>query len=759
MGTLKRPTNYHAAMPADRAHDIESSDLGAKPARFHDRVLALAASAYEQLDTGSPDQPQADATARRAGGDLERRIITRAKSLGITPSLESALHQVRSAMTLVTLTGLVLAVVAGAGVARAALASPRDEPVNFFWALGAVLGVQTLTLMVWFALMLFGRHGAAHGVSVASLGGLFMRLAQFITSRMHKGPRHAAAVAAVASTFVNNRVGKWTLSAISHGVWLAFNVGCLSLMILLLSSRTYTFTWETTILSPNQYVPLTRAISALPDAVGFLTPTREQIAQSERTGESISSQSPQLMSARQEWSSLLIGALVMYGFAPRLLLLALCLGQRRHALARYRLDTSRPEFIRLMPRLMPVAESIGVTDVDDGVPPPAKPLLAAASTTRPIGPPAILGFELPQRSGMKSWPPALHQVRWLDLEMVDSRDDQRRVLTRLSHSPEEPSAVVVVCALTTTPDRGVGNFLREVQGVLSRPIVLALTAGHALRQRTEANHVQSRIQDWRRLAAEAGVPAHQVVDIDLDHLTDLSAAQLAAIIHQRETGSENPAGRRIEPAFGVIEQEARRWFGAKQPPTASQRAELHRQIALLYRADPSRWRDLLATPVSLEDVADRMKSSANRMMELLPQRLRLRPKWIAAGAAAGALGCVTAATLISPVAIAALPMWSAIGAGVSALLSPHDRKSDQTAATDFDAAAVHEEIALAVRAAALFALLLELQSRGDAAITRIFDRVLDTDAEIAMSDSEAAATWLDAIRHRLDLALAAEAAR
>ena len=104
-------------------------------------------------------------------------------------------------------------------------------------------------------------------------------------------------------------------------------------------------------------------------------------------------------------------------------------------------------------------------------------------------------------------------------------------------------------------------------------------------------------------------------------------------------------------------------------------------------------------------------------------------------------------------------MWSAIGAGVSALLSPHDRKSDQTAATDFDAAAVHEEIALAVRAAALFALLLELQSRGDAAITRIFDRVLDTDAEIAMSDSEAAATWLDAIRHRLDLALAAEAAR
>ena len=69
----------------------------------------------------------------------------------------------------------------------------------------------------------------------------------------------------------------------------------------------------------------------------------------------------------------------------------------------------------------------------------------------------------------------------------------------------------------------------------------------------------------------------------------------------------------------------------------------------------------------------------------------------------------------------------------------------------------------AVRAAALFALLLELQGRDEAAITRILDGALPDDAHQAdaadatLGDPRVCADWLDDVRHRLDLALAREA--
>ena len=59
-------------------------------------------------------------------------------------------------------------------------------------------------------------------------------------------------------------------------------------------------------------------------------------------------------------------------------------------------------------------------------------------------------------------------------------------------------------------------------------------------------------------------------------------------------------------------------------------------------------------------------------------------------------------------------------------------------------------------AAALFAVLLEIQGRGEEAITRILDVVANDDIP-EMSDPAAVSRWLDSVRHRFDLALAREA--
>src|SRR5690606_8369021 len=344
---------------------------------------------------------------------------------------------------------------------------------------------------------------------------------------------------------------------------------------------------------------------------------------------------------------------------------------------------------------------------------------------RPLGPPAILGFELVMPQAGAVWPPRLDGVQWREWGIVDTRDDQRRVLRELQQSETEPCTIVVVCSLTTTPDRGVGAFLGERNAAANRPLPLVLTGGHALRKRGDVAQLEQRIEDWYTLARRVDIDPQRIIELDLDHLTRASETRLLSVLQRNgETALHDAASptRNIERAFDVISEHAARWLQQQDAaPSAAAQAELHRQIAQLYRDAPGNWMNLIAAPNVLNpaDALQRIRSSADRMVSLLPDRLRRSPKWLAAGAAAGALGCVAAATFISPVASSALPMWSAIGAALGAIIQPAKRREDEDEKSNSEltadrAAAMTD----AVRAAALFAMLLELQGRNEAGITR-----------------------------------------
>ena len=65
-----------------------------------------------------------------------------------------------------------------------------------------------------------------------------------------------------------------------------------------------------------------------------------------------------------------------------------------------------------------------------------------------------------------------------------------------------------------------------------------------------------------------------------------------------------------------------------------------------------------------------------------------------------------------------------------------------------------------MRAAALFALVLELQGRDEAAISRIIDQAVGADDEAPVIDGpDNARTWLNSLRLRLGQALTREQAR
>ncbi len=710
------------------------TDLIQAPVGFEQRLLTETVRLYEDSQGAPLTSPQADAAAVAADGDLEHRLIVRACALPIAPDLWQALHHLHTAFRIALIIGLIVIFFTGATTAKVTLGSPTDGPVmNFFWVLGSLLGLQIIMLLVWLALIFM----KPKAMPTASLGNVVFQLGRKVTQWLYKGPLHVPALRAVGSIYTHTSIGRWTLSAISHGLWLTFLCGCLVLVIWILSIKQYTFAWETTILSDRSYVALTRAIASAPEALGFTTPDNQQIAASHWTGQG---QPP--AESREAWSGLLIGSIVAYGILPRLALLALCVFARRRACRKFRLDTTLPGYARLHPRLLPASQAIGVVDPYRGLPetrqapPVQRPVSALA-----YGPTAIMGFEIEPPGS--PWPPPLTGVEWLDLGFVDSRDDRHRVLEQVRSAPTPPRLIAIVCSVTTTPDRGVRNFLSELGQTASAPLVILLTDGQRLRERGPLDEVEERFNDWQQMAADAAIAGDQVIDADLEHLTETSRTRLAALLGGKVAAP--PPVSHLDRAFALIVEHAGRW---KEAPDPKQQAELNQAIAALYDHIRPDWRSLLKLPFKPDgDMLAQVKTGAQQMLELLPARLRLNPRWATAGAVAGAMSCIAAATLVAPAAIASLPLWTGLGAVVGALAKPAAKADSNPAPPDFSTT---------VMGAALFAIVLELQGRPEAAITRIIDRVAGDGDPPELHDAAAVRQWLEELRQRFDQAGRAE---
>lgn len=699
------------------------------------RLLAEAVRIHEQSAGPRADAAAAEAVARAAGGGLEQRILVRAQALDRDHEIAAALSHMRAVARLVIAGMIAFAAIAGAGAAQAAMGLGGRNLVNFFVVLVVALGPATAMLLAWLALVLLG---SAHAAGI--IGRLAAGLAERLVRLSHRDASHLAALRAFGRVMASSAYGRWTLAAVTHGAWLGFLVALLLVVLLLLSTRSYVFVWETTILSAETYVPLTRWMAAGPALLGFAGPTPAEIAASQWLG---SGSQPAI--ARDAWAELLVGCILFYGILPRLALLVLSLLLRARAAGRFRLDTSLPGYAQLASRLMPVSAPMGYADSDSGTEPvrgPGQRVDEARVQPDPAGPIAVLGLELDAPAS--GWPPPLGDTAVLDLGRIQGRQDLRDALDRLRASTPAPRLLVVFGALIRTPDRGILAYLDAIAAASAIPIRLVLTGGQHLRQRLSGDGVETRLRDWHALAQRAGIDAGSTIEIDLDNLTHQSRARLREIAGAAATtrGGEDRLGR----AFAILRAESARWVAA---PDLEVQAELHRKIARLYDEETGwkRWFDL--PDPAAPDLTLRMKAASDKLVALLPRHLGLDPRWLTAGAAAGALGCVAVATLAVPVAISGLPLWAGLGAAVAAAMrsGPGDR-GEASSPPQADRGA-------AVRAAALFAILLDSQGRGEAAITRLLDAAIGEEQPELATDAEIAA-WLDRVRQRYREALARE---
>jgi hypothetical protein len=695
-------------------------------------LLAEAVRVYEEERGAVLHEPEADARGREAGGDLERRIISRARALSLAKPIEAALRHLRAMTAAGFGVAAICALAAGAATVEAFFGSPPNGPVNFFQVLAGVLGIPTLALLAWILFMLVRPKGAAIG----GLGNAVMALGGRLTRWIHHGPLSLVAARAARSMFAGGGVGRWTVGAISHALWLAYAIGALGLVLFYLSTREFSFVWETTILTERHYVVLTRTIAFAPSLLGFPSPDAADVAASQRASGIVDGEG-----ARSAWAGLLVGCLVVYGVLPRALLLGLCLLTMRRAMGRHRLDVSLPGYARLRPLLLPASLPKGVVDAERADHMGGNNRLPEPLAIRREGPVALIGLELGPPEG--GWPPAIRGVDWLDLGLVDDRSSRHRAVDQVRLAAVPPRAIAIVCTLDQTPDRGNRAFLDDLQRSTGVPALLLLSGGQRLRARGRHERVVERVNDWRRMAAGAGIPENRVTEVDLDRLTEVSRDQLA-----RWFGADGGAPATappIEHAFALIVEHAGRWRGA---PGTPEQAELHRDIARIHGSEVGRWRDLLRLPVEtgLPEM-DRLRMGATAMVALLPARLKRSGSWMAAGALAGALACVAAATVVTPAAIAALPAWAGLGAGVAAAFK------GAGAADRTEPSAEGEDVSRAVAAAALFALVLQLQGQDEAAIGEILDEVLEEETPPVMRGSEEVQAWLDKVARRLERVL------
>lgn len=419
---------------------------------------------------GPLDDQEANRLARAAGGDLPGRIQRRALWLaerdGLTSALKHWLQGARLALVLLA----ILAVLSGAGLAFAALG---QTPVNVFWALGSLLGLNLILLLSWTLGLIFaGEHGATLG-----------RLWLWLSEKLARDAKAAQLAPALLLMLQRKKLNRWALGTLVNGLWLLAMVSALVLLLTLMATRRYGFVWETTILSADTFINMTQALGALPALLGFNVPTVDMIRASGDTALNIES-------ARQAWATWLVGVLVVYGVLPRLLLALFCFWRWNSGKAALRLDLNLPGYAQLRERLMPTSERLGITD-----PEPAQLHRVESTVGEHASDGALLvAIELDDQH---PWPPTLPK-NVSNAGILDSRESRNKLLEQLSRFP--PARLAIACDPRRSPDRGSLALIAELarNAAATRVWLLQAPQGQALDA--------ERLGDWHVALQQLELP-------------------------------------------------------------------------------------------------------------------------------------------------------------------------------------------------------------------------------------------------------------
>lgn len=416
---------------------------------------------------GGPFADQAVNRKARLATTLGERIETRAQLLAEREGLLPALDALRQAGGLSALLLLVLALSSGVALAWTALGDGR-APVNLLLALAVLLGLNSLSLLLWLVSLLLNK----------SLPAPVVRLGLWLSQRMAHQAHSALLLPALLSMLRRARLNRVLLGAALHLWWLLLLVSAWFSLLLLFSAKRYEFIWESTLLAEHSFIGLSHWLGAPLRIWGLSTPELTSL-----NSEAI----------RQAWASWLLGVFALYALLPRALLAFGCLliwRQRRKHLA---LDLQLPDYQLLAEQLQPSHESLGIID-------PAP----AALTQHPREAPQragqglwLVGLEVdPQRA----WPPALPaDIHYAGL--LDSRAQRQVCLDQLAAQPAQ--RLLIAIDPLRSADRGTLALLAELASLAEHCRIWLLEDETALASSAE------RRSHWLEALAQLNLDVQQ----------------------------------------------------------------------------------------------------------------------------------------------------------------------------------------------------------------------------------------------------------
>ncbi|MDQ0012062.1 hypothetical protein J2W23_000426 [Variovorax boronicumulans] len=415
------------------------TDTALREPAFPEAVITEAIRWTEE--TGPLDDAQALRIAASRANDGHARITERALQLGERIGLQSELTRARQWAPWVLLGLVALVVVAGLGLAGNVVGG-GERHINVIVALVSLLGLHALTLLLW----LVGLWLPAGSFGTASLGWIWLS----VTARVAGGKRGQAPLLMRAATglLTRARLLPWAFGLVSHGIWTLSFAVVLAAMLFALAFRSYTLSWETTILDPAFFVRAVQLLGWAPSQLGFPVPDAATVL----------SAAPGAAGQRT-WAMWLTGCIVVYGLLPRLALVLLSAAVWRSRRKALQPDWSEPYYRKLLARFTALAPA-AIVDADPGRMRGAAPARLAPSELQDAL--FVIGFELPPDT---PWPPAGLPVDLLAraaqvLRIDGSAPTRRMLLDQLAQA--RPRAVLLVCHAASSPDRGTERFLREV---------------------------------------------------------------------------------------------------------------------------------------------------------------------------------------------------------------------------------------------------------------------------------------------------------
>lgn len=434
-----------------------------------DQVWRYEAVRQQELDRQISDDAHANRKALEMGQDLRAQLLWRADELaknhGTFEAQAKARQVMRMALGLLGALGLLIGVSAG-------LASLGDSAraLNLLWVLGSLLLVPTAALVIWLVLM----------VSASGSGGWLGHWWQWLVGRLLKTGQSRAVWQGWLRLSANARTERWWLALATHGMWLFIMTGVLIAMIMAFSLRHYTFVWETTWLGEDVFVRVAQFIGWLPERLGFTLPDEQTI----RTSGNIALDTS---AARMAWASWLVGAVFVFGWLPRLILVATSALMLRQRYKRYELVCDDAYALSIQAKLARLQNQHQV-DGPAGAPDHWQ-RLEGISPAQAQSEAAWLAFETqPEVQTYQTLSAGASQIA-----AADDRESRQQALTQLQQLL--PRRLLLVLDARQTPDRGSVRALLAFGALAVQTRVLLLNA----------SDTRARNTAWQKRLQETGV--------------------------------------------------------------------------------------------------------------------------------------------------------------------------------------------------------------------------------------------------------------